>query len=197
VSVVTDPIPTDTTIDSLLYLMLAPPENIHAMNIAVLKNILAHDCTPLIISVNQPFKVLTKTYLREGIDISKIKVIDAVTQYSGGVCEEDTRVKYVNNPGNLTDLGIAITEVLRQMPEKKKSIMFDSVSMLLIHIPSATASKFFHFVVNKLKLSEVSGIFLCVEKGLDPVILSQMSSFVDKIVDFESEKPKNRDVKKS
>jgi KaiC/GvpD/RAD55 family RecA-like ATPase len=140
---------------------------------------------------------LTKTYLREGIDISKIKVIDAVTQYSGGVCEEDPRVKYVNNPANLTDLGIAITEVLKQMPEKKKCIMFDSVSMLLIHIPSATASKFFHFVVNKLKLSDVSGIFLCVEKGLDPVILSQMSAFVDKIVDFESEKPKNREVKGS
>jgi KaiC/GvpD/RAD55 family RecA-like ATPase len=167
------------------------------MNIVVLKKILEHECTPLIITVNQPFKVLTKTYLKEGIDISKIKVIDAVTQYSGGVCAEDPRVKYVNNPANLTDLGIAITEVLKQMPEKKKCIMFDSVSMLLIHIPSATASRFFHFVVNKLKLSDVSGIFLCVEKGLDPVILSQMSSFVDKIVDFESEKPKNREVKGS
>ncbi|PKL58016.1 MAG: hypothetical protein CVV34_04530 [Methanomicrobiales archaeon HGW-Methanomicrobiales-5] len=196
-SVVTDPIPIDTASDSLLYLMLAPPENIHAMNIVVLKKILEHECTPLIITVNQPFKVLTKTYLKEGIDISKIKVIDAVTQYSGGVCAEDPRVKYVNNPANLTDLGIAITEVLKQMPEKKKCIMFDSVSMLLIHIPSATASRFFHFVVNKLKLSDVSGIFLCVEKGLDPVILSQMSSFVDKIVDFESEKPKNREVKGS
>jgi len=59
-------------------------------------------------------------------------------------------------------------------------IMFDSVSMLLIHISSATASEFFHFVVNKLKLSDISGIFLCVEKGLEPVILSQKTVFVDK-----------------
>lgn len=59
--------------------------------------------------------------------------------------------------------------------------------MLLIHIPTATASKFLHFVVNKLKLSDISGIFLCVEKGLNTVILSQMSAFVDKVVDFESE----------
>jgi KaiC/GvpD/RAD55 family RecA-like ATPase len=167
--------------------MLAPPQDIHAMNIAVMKRILGRGCTPLIITVNQPYKILTKIYLKEGIDTSKIHVIDAVTQYSGGVCEENPRVKYVNNPANLTDLGIAISEVLKQMPETQKCIMFDSVSMLLIHIPSATASKFFHFVVNKLKLSDVSGIFLCVEKGLDPVILSQMSSFVDKIVDFEPE----------
>lgn len=183
----TDATPTDTTLDNVLYLMLSPPESIHAMNISVLKKILGRNCTPLIITVNQPFKVLTRTYDREGIDTSKIYVIDTVTQYSGGVCENTPRVKYINNPSNLTDLGIAITELLKQMPEEKKCIMFDSVSMLLIHIPSATASKFFHFVINKLKLSDVSGIFLCVEKGLDPVILSQMSSFVDKIIDFETE----------
>jgi hypothetical protein len=62
--------------------------------------------------------------------------------------------------------------------------------MLLIHIPLATASKFLHFVVNKLKISEVSDIFLCVENGLDPVILSQITAFVDKIVDFEEKKNK-------
>jgi len=187
VSGVADSAAIDNTDDNLLYLMLASPEDIHAMNIAVMKKILKRGCTPLIITVNQPFKILAKTYTREGIDTSSLYVIDAVTQYSGGVCENNPRVKYVNNPANLTDLGIAISEVIRQMPEKKKCIMFDSVSMLLIHIPSATASKFFHFVVNKLKLSDISGIFLCVEKGLDPVILSQMSSFVDHIVDFESE----------
>ncbi|MCX6696425.1 MAG: hypothetical protein NTV84_02500, partial [Methanoregula sp.] len=109
------------------------------------------------------------------------------TQYSGGVCEPNPRVKYVSNPANLTDLGIAITEMLKNIPGPDKCILFDSVSMLLIHTPSVTASKFLHFVVNKLKLSDVSGIFLCVEKGLDPVILAEMSAVVDKIIDFEPE----------
>ena len=186
-SVVADSTTIDSADENLLYLMLAPPEDIHAMNIAVVKKMLGQGCTPLIITVNQPYKVLTKIYAKEGIDSSKFYVIDTVTQYSGGVCEENPRVKYINNPSNLTDLGIVISEIIPQLPGTKKCIMFDSVSMLLIHTPSVTASKFFHFVVNKLKLSEVSGIFLCVEKGLDPVILSQMSSFVDKIVDFEPE----------
>lgn len=188
-SVVADPTITDTTGENKLYLMLAPPENIHSLNITVVKKILELGCTPLIITVNQPYKVLTKIYAKEGFDTSNFYVIDTVTQYSGGIGEENPRVKYINNPSNLTDLGIAISEALKQIPEKKKCIMFDSVSMLLIHIPSATASKFFHFVVNKLKLSDVSGIFLCVEKGLDPIILSQMTSFVDKIVDFKPEVP--------
>lgn len=172
--------------ESLLYLMLAQPEHVHGMNISVMKKILAGNCTPLIITVNQPYKVMVKMYAKEGIDPDRYYVIDTVTQYSGGTCTPGPKVRYVTNPSNLTDLGIAITEYLRQIPDAKKCLMFDSVSMLLIHIPSATASKFLHFVVNKLKLSEVSGIFLCVDKGLDPVILSQMSAFVDKIVDFDS-----------
>ena len=180
-----DAVTLDIQDDSLLYLMLAPPDRINAMNISVIKNILSRSCTPIIITVNQPYKVLAKTYAKEGIEMEKIYVIDAVTQYSGGISDPTPRVKFVNNPANLTDLGIAITELLKQIQSEKKCIMFDSVSMLLIHIPAATASKFLHFVVNKLKLSDISGIFLCVEKGLDPVILSQMSAFVDKIVDFE------------
>jgi KaiC/GvpD/RAD55 family RecA-like ATPase len=175
----------EITDENLLYLMLSLPERVQAMNIAVIKKMLENGCTPLIITVNQPYKILAKMYAKEGISPGQFYVIDAVTQYSGGTCTPDPRVKYVNNPANLTDLGIAITEFLKQIPETRKCIMFDSVSMLLIHIPTATASKFLHFVVNKLKLSDISGIFLCVDKGLDPVVLSQMSAFVDKIVDFD------------
>lgn len=171
--------------ESMLCLMLAQPERVQEMNMLVMKRILQSTCTPLIVTVNKPYKVLSKMYAKEGISPDSYYVIDAITQYSGGECTPGPRVKYVTNPSNLTDLGIAITELLKRMPEGKKCIMFDSVSMLLIHIPTATASKFLHFVVNKLKLSEVSGIFLCVEKGLDPVILSQMSSFVDHIQDYE------------
>jgi len=171
--------------ESQLYLMLAEPDRVHDMTLAVLKKTISSGCTPLIITVNQPYKVMVKTYAREGIGQEKFYVVDAVTQYSGGTPAPGPRVRYVTNPSNLTDLGIAITEFLKQMPDTKKCIIFDSVSMLLIHIPTATASRFLHFVVNKLKLSDISGIFLCVEKGLDPLILAQMSAFVDRVVDFE------------
>lgn len=173
--------------ESRLYLMLASPERINAMNSAVLKIILSKGCTPIVVTVNRPYRVLAKAYAREGISSDAVWVIDAVTQYSGGTCEELPHVRYVSNPANLTDLGIAITGLLKEIPGTKKCIVFDSVNMLLIHIPSVTAARFFHFVVNKLKLADISGIFLSVEKGLDPVILSQMSAFVDTIIDYSGD----------
>jgi len=149
-----------------LYLMLAQAENFHAMNTAVIEKIVRMGCTPLIISVNQPYKVLCRTYRNAGLDPESFYVIDAVTQYSGGSPEPHPRVKFVTNSANLTDLGIAITGFLKQIPDERTCILFDSVSMLLIYISTVTASKFLHFVVNKLKLKGVTGIFLCVEKGL-------------------------------
>ena len=175
----------NTPYESTLYLMLARPEKMQEMNLMVMKKILESNCTPLLVTVNKPGKVLAKLYAKEGISTESFYIVDAVTQYSGGEAIPSPRVRYVTNPANLTDLGIAITEIIKQMPEGKKCIIFDSVSMFLIHIPSASASKFLHFIINKLKLEDISGIFLCVDKGMDPVILSQMSAFVDQIADYE------------
>jgi hypothetical protein len=176
----------ELTKDTQLYLLMSAPRDTNALNVMVIKKILADRSTPLVISLNQPCQVLIKSYAKEGITPDQYYIIDAVTHYAGGTTHPDSHTRYINHPADLTGLGIAITEFLRQIPSPSKCILFDSVSMLLIHIPTATASKFLQFVVNKLKISDVSGIFLCVEKGLDPVILSQMSAFVDKVVDFEN-----------
>ncbi|WP_292369607.1 DUF7504 family protein [Methanoregula sp. UBA64] len=175
----------DLTTDTRLYLLLSNPQDINSMNIMVVKKSLSEGCTPLIVSINRPGQVLTKSYAKEGISRDQYYVVDAVTHYSGGTAISDPHIRYVNQPSDLTGLGIAITELLKEIPAQKKCIIFDSVSMLLIHIPTATASKFLHFVVNKLKLSDVSGIFLCVENGIDPLIFSQMSAFVDRIVQYD------------
>jgi hypothetical protein len=183
--IVADNLDLDLTKDTQLYLLMSSPQDTNAMNIMVIKKILADKCTPLVISLNQPCQVLVKSYAKEGITPDQYYIIDAVTHYAGGNMHPDSHTRYINHPADLTGLGIAITEFLKQIPSPRKCILFDSVSMLMIHIPTATASRFLQFVVNKLKISDVSGIFLCVEKGLDPLILSQMSAFVDKIVDFE------------
>lgn len=174
------------TMESSLCLLLASADKVNDLNMMVVKKIQQSGCTPLVVTVNKPYKILTRTYAKEGISPDSYYVIDAVTKYSGGECVPGPRVRYVSTPSNLTDLGIEITELIRKMPEGKKCIIFDSVSMLMIHSPSVTTSKFLHFLVNKLNLADISGIFLCVEKGLDPVIISQMKAFVDHIVDGDS-----------
>ena len=111
---------TGNTQESTLCLVLAEPEKIQDMNLMILKKILKSGCTPLIVTVNKPNKILAKMYAKEGISPESYYVIDTVTQYSGGVCTPGTHVKYVTSPSNLTDLGIAITELIKQMPGRQK-----------------------------------------------------------------------------
>jgi archaellum biogenesis ATPase FlaH len=94
-------------------------------------------------------------------------------------------VRYVNNPANLTDMGIAVTKLLKELSGKEVCLLFDSVNSMLIYISSQNITKFIHFVTNKLRLLNFTGIFLVVEKGLDPDVLVQLITFVDAVIDVD------------
>jgi len=56
---------------------------------------------------------------------------------------------------------------------------------MLIYLPSIHISKFIHFVTSKLRLLDVPGIFLAVEKGIDPLLLTQLTTYVDDVIDMD------------
>jgi KaiC/GvpD/RAD55 family RecA-like ATPase len=137
----------------------------------------------IIITTNQPSEVLKKNYDRAGIDVSRLYFIDAITSYAIGTTPKgEQNVRYIGSPSNLTDLGIAITRALNEFSDKRPCILFDSVSTMLIYLPSANISKFVHYISNRLRLIDTPGIFLAVGKGLDPMMISNLSTFMDDII---------------
>ncbi|MDD1715940.1 MAG: hypothetical protein LUQ01_02975, partial [Methanolinea sp.] len=141
----------------------------------------------VVITTNQPSAVLKRLYSDQGIDLSRIRFIDAITRYAMGKIPDGMEdCKFINNPSNLTDLGIAITEVMNQLSGEKACLLFDSISTMLIYIPSINISKFIHFITSKLRLVNTSGVFLAVEKGLDPLLLTQLTTYVDNIIDMDT-----------
>jgi hypothetical protein len=169
-----------------IFLILAASANIRQRNIELIKEISANGYHTIIVTINFPYNILSKLYVENGVDISTVSFIDAVTRNSIGSAENIPGVvRFVNNPANLTDLGIAVTEVLKDHSGKKVCILYDSVSTMLIYLSSQNISKFIHFVTNKLRLMDLSGIFLAVEKGLDPMLISQLTTFVDTVIDTE------------
>ena len=116
--------------------------------------------------------------------MEKISIVDTVTKYAMGCDHEPVKnCWFVSNPADLTNIGIAVTEALRGLQGKKVSLLFDSVNSVLIYISSQNITKFMHFITTKLRLMNFSGIFLAVEKGLDPDLLIQLTTFVDHVID--------------
>ena len=173
--------------DEALYLILAPAARLKEENIELIRMLLARDYYVLVVSANQPYDILKKNYERNGIPMDKIFLVDTVTKYAVGKDHEPVpNCRFVGNPSDLTGLGIAITDLLSSNREKKVSLLFDSINAMLIYISSQNITRFIHFVTNKLRLMNFSGIFLAVEKGLDPDLLIQLTTFVDQVIDVEA-----------
>jgi KaiC/GvpD/RAD55 family RecA-like ATPase len=172
--------------DRKLYLVLSPAAAMKQTNVGIVREITAEGATAVIITTNQPYPVLRKLYVQEGIDLARVRFIDAITKYAVGKVPDDAEnVIFVKSPEDLTDMGIAIAQTLTSVREEEVFILFDSVSTMLIYLSSANISRFIHFVTSRLKIAGIAGVFLAVEKGLDPLLLSQLTTFVDEVVDME------------
>ena len=169
-----------------IFLVLSSPAHARERDIEIIKEISSLGYHTIIISTNFPYSILIKLYRDAGVDPGSVSFIDSVTRTSIGHAEDIPGVvHFINNPGDLTDLGIAVTEALKDQSGKKVCILYDSISTMLIYLSSANISKFIHFVTNKLRLMRFSGIFIVVEKGLDPDVLTQLTMFVDTVIDMD------------
>ena len=178
----------NTLDENRIVLLLADSRRLKQTNTGVIKDLTSQGYSVMLVSVTLPNIVIQRAYQTAGIDPSKVFVIDAVTKYSGGPVDLDNpQCKYISNPGNLTDIGIVITEGLKNLGDGNKCLVFDDISTMLLYSPSVTISKFIHFITNKLRLFDVAGVFIAVEKGLDPALSTQISTFVDMVVPVEEE----------
>ncbi|MBN2733822.1 MAG: hypothetical protein JXQ82_03060 [Methanomicrobiaceae archaeon] len=174
--------------ESQLYLILSSAETLRNKNTELIKAAIDTNHYVIVVTTNQLYGMLQKSYKKKEIPLDKIYFIDTVTRYASGTDPEPAdNCLFVSNPGNLTDIGIAITESLKNYEGKKTCLVFDSVNSSLIYVSSQNITKFIHFVSSKLRMLDISGIFLAVEKGLDPDILTKLTMFVDIVIDTDED----------
>lgn len=174
--------------DSRIYLVLSPARRIKENNMTVIREITAKGYQAIVVTVNQPARYLGEYYAKNDIDLTRVSFIDAITKYAGGKIPEDMpRSVFLSNPADLTGLSIAVTESLNKRGDLPVCILIDSINAMLIYLPSGDLSKFLHFISSKLKILDISGIFLAVENGIDPILLSQLTSFSDDVIDLAEE----------
>jgi hypothetical protein len=169
-----------------LILVLSSADTARENTLAMIRDLTVAGYFIVIISTNEPFEVLRRTYEKNGIDRSSIFIIDAITNYAVGSTPEGIPgVKFISSPSNLTELGIAITGVMGELQSEKTCLIFDSVNTMFIYLPSVDVSKFLHYIGNRLRILGIPGIFLAVGTGLNPMVLSRIDTLVDEVIEFE------------
>ena len=141
--------------------------------------------TPVIITVNNPSKILKKLYVKNGIELANIHFIDAITKYALGTIPGDAEnTSFINQPGNLTDIGIELNKKLTDLKDDRVCVILDSINTMLIYVPTPTMTKFIHFMSNKLRLMQCPGVYISIKDSIDPMLSTQLKSLSDEFLKF-------------
>ncbi|EHQ34171.1 DUF7504 family protein [Methanoplanus limicola] len=168
-----------------IYLILSEASHIKKNNVALIKELTDKNHRIIVITINEPASYLYELYKKGDVRLDKVSFIDAISKFAMGKKPEGVpNAVFVNNPSDLTGLSIAVSNELANVTEEKTYVLIDSVNAMLIYLSSENLAKFMHFVSSKLKILNISGIFLAIERGLDPIIISQLTSFSDDVIDM-------------
>lgn len=153
-------------------------------NMVILNEVLKQENAVCVyVTLNRPYSVLIKILEKNNIKTDKLFFIDCITK-TLGTENEEKKCLFLENPQNLTNITIAIEEIISTIPSKDKSLFVDPLSALLIYNRTETISKFLHFLTGKIRVLNLNGVLLSTEKELDSEFADQMEQFVDKTVDL-------------
>jgi len=165
----------------LAIMVITSGEELMRTNIQIMKTVMKDKNLCLYVAVNQPYKRMKKILENGMIDTNRVFFIDCITETSGGKAERVKNCLFVNSPSSLTELGISITQALQAMPGDK-FLFVDALSTLVIYNSPKSLARFSHFLMTRVKLLGLAGIFMVVEKEMGEVLLSQVKQFCDKVI---------------
>ena len=128
----------------------------------------------VVVITTKPYKSLESQMKAKGIDPSGTIFIDTVGK--------DSLKNVIISPiDNLTSLSITISETLNALGDRKKFIVFDSLTALTLYNSPETVSKFLIFIMNQFRQWNVDVYMIATEEGMDAKIMSVLKQNADKI----------------
>jgi KaiC/GvpD/RAD55 family RecA-like ATPase len=94
---------------------------------------------------------------------ASLRMVDCVSEQQSieGRLPEN-RVEYVNSPGDMTGVGIGVSEQLRRFAEEETEhtrVVFDSLSTLLMYSDAETVFRFLHVLTGRIDSVDAAGLF--------------------------------------
>ncbi|MFA6036033.1 MAG: hypothetical protein WC759_03675, partial [Candidatus Micrarchaeia archaeon] len=109
--------------------------------------------------------------------------IDTISDSHSLGSERTDNVIFLEDPKNLTMMGVAISEAFFKFEGKERVFVLDSVSSLLTYNHSEIVLRFMHSLIGRMRGSDISGITLILSKDYGDV-LTRLASFVDEVVEL-------------
>lgn len=165
---------------SSILLILSDSERYMETNMSIIKVLSDQGLKCIYVSVNRPAVSLVELFRARGLPLEKIYFVDCVSEMSSGETRRTERVIFTS-PTNLTAISISVNEMIRGIPGDK-FVLFDSLATLLIYNNVGTIERFSHFITNRIRLANLRGVLLSIEKDMNKDLLNTLKSFCDEII---------------
>ncbi len=166
-----------------IVMLVTPSSKYLEGNLAVLRLLMApQDSAGIYVTFNRPYESLTYVLGKEKIDLERLYFLDLITQTTGKRGERTENCIFLPSPRNLTELSIALTQLIERMEQTNRFIYMDSLSTMLIYNNSGTVAQFAHFLVSKMRLWKVGMVLVSLEKETDRKLIDDLSQFCDKVI---------------
>jgi hypothetical protein len=132
----------------------------------------------VVVSASRPYQDLLAHYAPHKISSDDLFVIDCISEGEG---EQTDNAIYVESPCSLTEISLAIIEVINQV-EGKKYVFIDSMDSFLIHNKPVLFAKFVHYIFTKMRLHDTLCIVLTINKNQDDKIKTEIAEICDEVM---------------
>lgn len=167
--------------DDYIILIETTPEKAFELGLALVKFFSDKNDSGIIVSANRPYSNLVSVFTKNGIDVSKMFILDCISKSQNADIEADN-VAFMDNVSALTDISLSINERIRETNGQKKFIFFDSILTMLIHNNPYVFARFVHSVLTMMRLSGVGGVLVSLNEDGNKEIRAEIAQLCDKVI---------------
>lgn len=139
-----------------------------------------NEMSVIYVSITKPYDAITDILGEKNINTDEIFFIDCMSKAQ----DSDTATRAKNcvfiDPRNLTNISIAISEAVENLPEdEEKLVVFDTLSALRVYNEDKPLQQFSQFLTSKMRNWEVKSVILTLEEEMDDEVVARVSQFCD------------------
>jgi KaiC/GvpD/RAD55 family RecA-like ATPase len=129
------------------------------------------------------------------LPLDRIGIIDCVTKTPSGEVVKNENIKVSSSTGDLTGIGLKISQFLDEFFIKKKiqknQLHINSLSTLLVNSNAQNVFRFLHIITKRVKSIGALGIYLLDGGMHDEQEIATLRQLFDGIIEIESQNDKN------
>ncbi len=168
--------------DFKIYLFIAPMQEFSSTNMYLVKYLCNElKKTGLIVNVNEPSQLFHKRLKKANVDTNLLNFIDIIC-IKDGIEPNMENCVFLEKPDSLAALSDHLSEHLAK--RKTNYLFIDSLSTLLLYNQILEVERFTHYLVNKIKIFELNGVFLTINDKHFEQLAPTITQFVDSLVDL-------------